>query len=35
MMSVTVFHSLAGIEEKLDGIFHLAATTSPVDDPVY
>ena len=37
MMSVTDFHSLAGIEEKLDGIFHLAATTSPPqfeDDPL-
>ena len=37
MMSVTDFHSLAGIEEKLDGIFHLAATISPPqfeDDPL-
>ena len=28
MISVTDFHSLMDIDEKFDGIFHLAATTS-------
>ncbi|MHB1440945.1 MAG: NAD-dependent epimerase/dehydratase family protein [Cuniculiplasma sp.] len=37
MISVTDFHSLIDIDEELDGIFHLAATTSPPqfeDDPL-
>ena len=36
MISVTDFHSLMDIDKKFDGIFHLAATTSPPqfeDDP--
>ena len=37
MMSVTDFNSLMDIDEEFDGIFHLAATTSPPqfeDDPI-
>ena len=37
MISVIDFHSLMDIDEEFDGIFHLAATTSPPhfeDDPL-
>ena len=36
-MSVTDFPSLVDMDEEFDGIFHLAATTSPpqfADDPI-